>query len=278
MSKGGAIAALGLLTAALVAANGAVYMTKDRIKPEIHFPKTEMTYARGSNESKLLKGVTATDNRDGDVTKSLRISSVIPNKDNTEVTVEYTAKDSSNNVRKISRTIPYSDSDKENSNEEEAAASDGSAEGDEIVTESGVDEDTDGDNPGEGDTSSAESAAQDSGISANSAASQSTNESAATENAAAASDESEIAGLTAGSPQIRLKAHTAVIPVGGTFSYMQYIDSMKDDKDNNATLAQRIELKGSVDTSKAGTYTVTYVLRDSDGNISNQPTLTVTVQ
>lgn len=273
MSKGGAITALGILTAALVAANGAVYMTKDRTKPEIHFPKTEMTYASGSDEAKLLKGVTATDNRDGDVTKSLRISSVIPNKDNTEVTVEYTAKDSSNNVRKISRTIPYSgSSDKENSNGEDAA-SDDSAEGDEIVTESGVDEDTNGDNSG----AEAESASQNTDVSAN-AASQSTVTSDATENAAASSDESEIASLTAGSPQIRLTAHTATIPVGGTFSYMQYIDSMKDDKDSNTTLAQRIELKGSVDTSKAGTYTVTYVLRDSDGNVSNQPTLTVTVQ
>lgn len=98
------------------------------------------------------------------------------------------------------------------------------------------------------------------------------------EAAAAASDETAITSLAAGAPQIRLNTHTVTLPIGGTFSYMEYIGSMTDDKDNYHELARRVELSGSVNTAAAGTYTVTYLVRDTDGNASNSPTLTVTVQ
>lgn len=98
------------------------------------------------------------------------------------------------------------------------------------------------------------------------------------EAAATASDDTAIAALAAGAPQIRLNTHAVTLPIGSTFSYMQYIGSLTDDKDNYHELARRVELSGSVNTAAAGTYAITYTVRDTDGNASNQPTLTVTVQ
>lgn len=266
MKKGGVIAMLAVAAAALVAANGVVYLSEDRTSPEIHFSNFRMTYTDGETDAELLKGVTADDNRDGDVTSSLRISSIIPNKKGTEVTVEYTAKDSSNNVQKVSRVYPYdgsgsvSDSAAEEDTAEENTDSEAESTPDEIETQS-----------------QAYSTVQNVTASENAAGDSS--EENADETAAASSDDAAVAELPNGSPEIRLTTHTVTIPVGGTFSYSNYIASMKDDKDDSATLSGHIELVGdTVDTSKAGTYKVIYVIRDSDGNISNEPTLTVTVQ
>lgn len=61
----------------------------------------------GTDTSLLLTGVTATDERDGDVTDTVTIESVIPNTDGTEASVIYVAKDSKNNVTKETRKVSY---------------------------------------------------------------------------------------------------------------------------------------------------------------------------
>lgn len=100
--------ALGIIAALLMAVCMCVYFSKDRQGPEIRFPSTKLTYTDRTDTRRLLKGVTAIDGRDGDVSSTLRISFVIPNKDNTEVIVEYLAKDKSNNVVKAAQTYHYS--------------------------------------------------------------------------------------------------------------------------------------------------------------------------
>lgn len=107
MSKNRGMVVLSILTAALAIANGVVFISEDRTGPRIQFSGTERTYSENERESELLEGVKAIDDRDGDVTDSLRISSVIANEEESEVTVEYVAKDHSNNVTKVSRTFSY---------------------------------------------------------------------------------------------------------------------------------------------------------------------------
>ena len=106
--KKGLVAMLFLACAALLAGNVVVYIGEDRKGPEILVPQEEITYVAGTDTSALLNGVTAQDNRDGDVTDTVTIESIIPNADQTGASVIYVAKDSKNNVTKETRTIVYS--------------------------------------------------------------------------------------------------------------------------------------------------------------------------
>lgn len=263
MKKGVVIAIEGIIAAALIAACGFVYLSKDRRGPEISFPSEKLTYTDSTDTADLLEGVTASDDRDGDVTSTIRVSSVIPNKNNTKVSVEYTAKDRSNNVTKASQIYDYSGSSTLSELNDPTTGQ----------TQNGVESTT------ESAAASMPGQAAASSNTDNLSEAESTAESSSAQTGgASASDEAAIAALPKGSPQIRLKTNSATLSVGDTFSYMSYIDSMTDDKDSRDSLAKRIELSGDVDTSKAGEYEVTYAVRDSDGNISNQPKLTVTVK
>lgn len=89
-----------LVTAALIAVNAFFYVTKDRTAPEISIPKSliEAGYDEKGSEKALLNGVSADDDRDGDVTGSLRVAGILENSDGDSVTVTYTAMDSNKNV------------------------------------------------------------------------------------------------------------------------------------------------------------------------------------
>lgn len=83
------------------------YMTGDHTAPEISFPKTEITYTEGSDTAKLLEGVSATDDKNGDVTQYVCIDNIIPNPEDGTASVVYAAYDFSNNVAKARRTVRY---------------------------------------------------------------------------------------------------------------------------------------------------------------------------
>lgn len=106
--KKGIVAGLIVLCVALGAGTAAVVVTDDRKGPEIELPADgDVTYAEGSDTAPLLEGVTATDEKDGDVTDSLVIENIFPNDDHTSASVVYAAKDSHNNVSKATRRVNY---------------------------------------------------------------------------------------------------------------------------------------------------------------------------
>lgn len=106
--KKGIVAGLIVLCVALGAGTAAVVVTDDRKGPEIELPADgDVTYEEGSDTASLLEGVTATDEKDGDVTDSLVIENIFPNDDHTSASVVYAAKDSHNNVSKATRRVNY---------------------------------------------------------------------------------------------------------------------------------------------------------------------------
>ena len=106
--KKGIVAGLIVLCVALGAGTAAVVVTDDRKGPEIELPADgDVTYEEGSDTAPLLEGVTATDEKDGDVTDSLMIENIFPNEDHTSASVVYAAKDSHNNVSKATRRVNY---------------------------------------------------------------------------------------------------------------------------------------------------------------------------
>lgn len=101
---------------------------EDRKAPEIRFDQEELlTYHTDESRENLLKGVKAVDDRDGDVTDSLRVSNLYRLEDERAVVV-YAAKDQANNVKKVSRKIKYILAPKASNSIEQTAESSGETE------------------------------------------------------------------------------------------------------------------------------------------------------
>lgn len=99
-----ALAGVFVADAALIAASAFLYLNLDRTAPAISFADndTRLVYTETMSDEKLLEGVSAFDDVDGDVTGSLVVEKVSETADG-NVIVTYAALDSSNNVAKKSR-------------------------------------------------------------------------------------------------------------------------------------------------------------------------------
>ncbi len=81
----------------------------DSTPPQIHIGEMELTVSVQASESALLQGVTATDDKDGDVTDSLVVESVVLTGSDGTVRVTYAAFDAAGNVTKAQRQLRYTD-------------------------------------------------------------------------------------------------------------------------------------------------------------------------
>ena len=66
--------------------------------------------------------------------------------------------------------------------------------------------------------------------------------------------------------------------VGSSVDLLSNVKEIKDDTDNVSELWRRIQINGQVNTYTPGTYTCSYYVVDSAGNMSNTAELTVIVQ
>lgn len=228
--------------------------SKDREKPVITVPDTEVTYEQGGDVAVLLTDLKAWDNVDKDLTQEIRIDSIIPDQEGKTAVVTYAVYDSSNNVAKQKRIVGYlAATDREEDNPD----TDSRSETDEALGSSTTDDRTDQD---------ADEAQEDDTTEGNDEASDETAEGGTT---------SEVTGP---SPVITLTEHEFRIERGGDFTPMNRVASAVDDKDDQATLFRRFSVEGDYDVNVPGTYELKYFCMDSDGNVSNVETLKLIVE
>lgn len=103
---------LGILAASLLILCG--YIAVDRARtdscaPEIQIEQGQIAISVHDDETALMQGITAHDDRDGDITDELIVESVYGMTDDHEVTVTYAAVDQAGNVAKIQRQVCYTD-------------------------------------------------------------------------------------------------------------------------------------------------------------------------
>ena len=102
-----------LLSVLLVAAVVLYFMyfvvTADRRAPEIVIPEGQLELSIGDPEETLLEGVTARDNRKGDVTGTMVVETVKSLKSDGSAKAVLAAFDKSGNVAKAERSIRYTD-------------------------------------------------------------------------------------------------------------------------------------------------------------------------
>ena len=84
-----------------------VYLTEDRVAPELMIPETQISYREGESRSVLLEDVTAWDNRDGDLSDNVRIYSIAVLNNGSQAVVTYAVYDEAANMTKKTRTVGY---------------------------------------------------------------------------------------------------------------------------------------------------------------------------
>lgn len=112
MKKKSVIILLIVAVLSIVAAVAFEYVTDRKSSPqypEIKFASQSIDVYVGATEAELLKGVTATDPEDGDVTDSVVIEGISRIVEGTNMKVTYAAFDSQNHVTKAERTVNYID-------------------------------------------------------------------------------------------------------------------------------------------------------------------------
>lgn len=101
----------------LTAVSGLVYLKQDRTPPQIVVDtKEKVSYKDGDSYEALFKGVTAKDNRDGDLTDQIFIDRIISLNEKKAV-VYYVVTDKANNVETAKRKITYSEADSSDTEE-----------------------------------------------------------------------------------------------------------------------------------------------------------------
>ena len=250
----------GLLTAGCIALAGAGYMTyknQDRTAPEIQVDQSKkIAYTEGEDYEKLLEGVTAQDDKDGDLTSEVFVEKVVPVSKKKAV-VYYGVTDKAKNVGTASREVTHQAAEGSNAAEE--------------TTENTASEDTTQKTKKKSKKAKTKKTAEDK------KAEETTQDAAAAEQP---NTDQQSATLQPNGtrPAMKLAEEAKTIARGTSFNALNEVTDAVDDKDDRDTLFRGLHIDGNYNVNQAGTYTLQYYVQDSDGNTSDPITFTLTVQ
>ena len=251
----------GLLAAGCIALVGAGYMTyknQDRTAPKIKVDKSEkITYTEGEDYGKLLKGVTAQDNKDGDLTSQVFVDKVVPISKKKAV-VYYGVTDKANNVGTANREVKYQEAEPDTADTDAA--------------DTNAAEDTSGEKKKTTKKAKTKKKKTDNKKKEESKAQEQTDSQQTEEQT---NDTLQPNGTR---PAIKLVENAKTIARGTTFNALNEVADAVDDKDDRDTLFRGLHVDGNYNVNQAGTYTLQYYVQDSEGNASDPVTFTLTVQ
>lgn len=263
----------GLLTAGCIALAGAGYMTyknQDRTAPEIKVDQSEkIAYTEGEDYGKLLEGVTAQDDKDGDLTSEVFVEKVVPVSKKKAV-VYYGVTDKAKNVGTASREVTYQEAEDSDAAEETAqdtASEDTTQKTDEKSEKKTKKKSKKAKAKKTAEEKKTEETAQD----AAAADQQSADQQSADQQSAALQPNGT-------RPAMKLAEDAKTIARGTSFNALNEVTDAVDDKDDRDTLFRGLHIDGNYNVNQAGTYTLQYYVQDSDGNTSDPITFTLTVQ
>ena len=269
---------------------------RDNKGPEIIIP-SGLSYTDGQDVDSLLEGVKAVDARDGDVSNTLVVESMLVLGDGDRAKVTYIARDSSNNVSHADTIISYSGNGDNIYSTFSAADKDVETQQPETETEpvhqtvqettaaepvqqettkpdnednSGSRENIEGESE-KGSLSDVENKSDAENQSDDKTKSDGENES---DSRLQAADEPEpsVEQTTAnpGAPVLKLVQNEASINKGEQFKVFKFVESNTDDKDDRDYLYERINIDGQYDIYTAGDYEIYIFCTDSDRQQSNR--------
>lgn len=254
----------GVCIALCLAAGGTaayLHLKSDRQGPEITITG-ELIYQNGMQEEDLLQGVTAWDEKDGDVSDTLVVETVTVDTAEQTAVIHYAARDAENNIVKATRKVAYGLSGAQGQTEMES-------ESDTEPVSGAVRGGTGG--AGAASAVSGTTAIPSSGLSGTEGQAGTEAETETeTETEEETEQESESEILEPGQPVLRMNSLSATIHVGDVFNPLTYVASIEDDYDNIYELWRDIQVEGTYDTSEPGNYELIFYVVDSSGNMSNR--------
>lgn len=261
----------GLLTAGCIALAGAGYMTyknQDRTAPEIKVDQSEkIAYTEGEDYGKLLEGVTAQDDKDGDLTSEVFVEKVVPVSKKKAV-VYYGVTDKAKNVGTASREVTYQAAEDSDAAEETA---------EDTASENVSEDTTQKTNEKSAKKTKKKSKKTKTKKTAEDKKAEDTTQDAAAEQQST-DQQSEALQPNGARPAMKLAEEAKTIARGTSFNALNEVTDAVDDKDDRDTLFRGLHIDGNYNVNQAGTYTLQYYVQDSDGNASDPITFTLTVQ
>lgn len=283
------------------------YVREDKVKPEFMFQASDSVYTESGQKDLLLQDITASDDRDGDITERIVIEKVTENRDSSTVVVYYAVSDSAGNVAKTSRVFPAvfdeteheeaaqtfamaevpkveilkSQTDKGQADEggSEKNGEDGSRTDEEKnredTDERKEDSEEDSDDGQDEEDEIENGREEDDGQAAADENENRPDETGDAEENGHAQERETPAG--SGAPVLTLRKAEVTIEAGTTPPWTEIIETLQDDKDDYATLYYNLNVS-RFNRNQQGDYPVTLYTEDSDGNCSETVTVMVHVK
>ncbi|MBQ8878037.1 MAG: hypothetical protein IJ029_04855 [Lachnospiraceae bacterium] len=261
------------------------FLQADRKEPEFEFHETETVYREGMDVAKLLEGITAYDDADGDISNRIVLEKIIENEKEDNVVVYYAVSDKTGNVAKCSRVFPavlLADSQKDANSDEQAA---------ELLMEAGVSAELDDEEKKAEQTVDVEAVTEtESEENAEAAATPTPTASPTSTATPTPTPEQETVqeqepavqqpaapAVNPAAPVLTLNTTQIVVQRGVNPPWVNSISVLKDDKDSYETLFQNIQIS-KFNVNEPGNYPVTLYTEDSDGNRSATVSVTIVVK
>lgn len=304
---------LAIANAVLAIVSVVLYIGTDRKEPTFEFTETNVIYEEGMEESRLLEGIMAYDNVDGDLTDKIVVEKRIENQEQNSVVIFYAVSDSAGNVAKCSRefTAIYRIETEETDNQElqdgplvqsgvwsvlEGGGTGGNSLADESVKGDGKETDCQDLDAGEaGEDESAGEEENEDGLEEEEGIAETEQQEQGQERDAEQQEQTpeRDAGQQGQTPErdtqamrnrpdpeapvLELRVSEVTTQVGVAPAWVNVIGTLSDDKDNYETLFGNLEIS-KYNINQAGTYQVKVSTRDSDGNKSGEAPLTIIVR
>lgn len=272
-------------------------VAEDNTAPSIRVRSEDILYSVGCDDEVLLAGVSATDEKDGNVSEHIVVTNRSMVSENKVEIVTFTVSDAAGNVANKDVVFVVNDDGTFILADYAAYSVDmdtleisiegigvvGKATGNVIESVTG-DNDEDEEPSGEEQSTPEEPSSEEPSSEEPSSEEPSSEEPSSEE---PSSEEQTTPKPTVGNdgkPVVVLETTEVKVNVGQNLTYAnfysKYIDKLMDDKDDSNYLHRKIFLVGdkNVDTSTPGTYKVGYYCKDSDGNKSETVYLSVVVE
>lgn len=247
---------MAIIAAGLAGVMVWLYTITDREGPEIAVESGKNNiYSQDMTAEELLEDVKAVDEKDGDVSDTLKVENIYLNSKRNRVTIVYVAKDSSNNVTKFTYYM--------------------TADGEGSLGESEPEEKEDQEKR---DTSEKKDTTEEMDEETGAGEQEDPEENLTDEEKAQKREEEKISGLNPQDPRFYLTTYYLKVARGTSIDKLSYVKNIEDDTDATSELYRKIQITGNVDVNTPGTYELTYYVVDSAGNSSNGAVLTVVVE
>lgn len=241
-----------IINALLVVVCVFFYLKQDGTVPVLSFQDVEIVFSEGMEIDGLLSGVSAYDNRDGDITDKIVIEKTMEDAQASKIVVYYAVSDRSGNVAKAYRSFPMTSQNDKTEQEQVAIVVEEKekvidVKSNDVILEGAQDVISAIDKRDEEETK--EDKKKDS-----------------------VEDKDVYSNLA---PTVSLSVSDVTVSVGSPVPWTSIL-SLADDKDNYAKLLNNVVLNG-YDVYTLGDHVVTLYTVDSDGNQSNAVSLMVKV-